>query len=268
MYENFRNAKAADSNSHTIEVQTDKKKDDRFSRYIDTEQFFKSMTLNDLRPFYNGTTLNERMAEIRKSIYYIRNNWGDFETLLQSLKEFIEKDEGMEFVEPESKASLDRLLVAKRDWLSDEEVAAPETLTYDAIRVYTSSEGYRRMYKFSNNIFRQADSVDIIQMIRNVTFMVELINIDLYNYCTKNPELQNFEGKVYRGMLVPDADIAAFKSLRNEPLNRRNIAVPLGICCGPNVFINFKYFHSLKVLTWDIGLSTFEYYIGNWGPSQ
>ena len=239
MHANFKNEKDENPGSHTSQVQTDKKTDDPVARYIDTEHFFKSVMLNDLRPFYNGTTLNERMAEIRKSIYYIRQNWGDFEKLLQALKEFIEKDEEMELIKPETKASLDRLLVAKRDWLSDDEVAATETLTYDAIRVYTSSEGYSKMYKFSNNIFRQADSVDSIQMIRNVTFMVELINIDLFNYCMKNPELQNFEGKVYRSMLVTDADIAAFRSLRNEPLNRRNIAVPLGIFHGSIIFIKF-----------------------------
>ena len=238
MHANVKYEKDVTPSSHTNPEQTDKKKDGRFTRYIDTEHFFKSVTLNDLRPFYNGTTLNERMAEIRKSIYYIRQNWSNFEKLLQNLKEFIEKDEGMEFIEAESKASLGRLLVAKRDWLSDEEVAATEPMTYDAIRVYTSSEGYSKMYKFSNNIFRQADSVEAIQMIRNVTFMVELINIDLFNYCMKNPELQNFEGKVYRSMLVTDADIAAFKSLRNEPLNRRNIAVPLGSFHVPNVFRN------------------------------
>jgi hypothetical protein len=50
-------------------------------------------------------------------------------------------------------------------------------------------------------------------MIRSVVFLVELINIDLFNYCLKCPERTNFEGIVYRGICVSDEDLSAFKAL-------------------------------------------------------
>jgi hypothetical protein len=202
--------KDKDTVKHDIDKSKVRKRRSRFVDIGKKSAFFKSRTLNELRPFYNGSTLDHRMMEIRKSIYYIRENWEDFDKFLASLKQLLLKDGNLTFEEPEDQAYADKLLTSKRTWLKKFEVAFLD-VTYDAIKLYTSSEGYGRMYRLSNEIFRREDSIDV-----------------LFNYCLKKPAMKHCEGMAYRGMCLDDEDITAFKSLRQEPMHRRNIAVPLG----------------------------------------
>lgn len=204
--------------------------DDRTDRFVETgdkPEVFKSKSLNNLKPFYNGSVLDDRMAEIRKSIYYIRQNWGEFDSFMTSLKDLLLEGGSIEFNDPRTKEDAEKLLSSRRDWLKAESIQEEE-LSFEAIKLYTSKEGHSRIYRVGNDIFRHEQSVVSVEMIRSMVFLVELINIDLYNYCLKAPEQCNFEGVVYRGICLTDEDFTAFKKLRAEPISRRNIAVPLG----------------------------------------
>ncbi|XP_045175691.2 uncharacterized protein LOC123536534 [Mercenaria mercenaria] len=204
---------------------------DRTDRFVETgenPEFFKSKSLSNLKPFYNGSVLDNRMTEIRKSIYYIRQNWSEFDTFLTTLKQLLLENGSIEFKDETTRKHAERLFTSKRDWMTGEAVRNQD-VSFEAVKLYTSKEGHSRIYRVSNQIFRHEDSVVSVEMIRSVVFLVELINIDLFNYCLKCPQQSNFQGVVYRGLCLTDADLAAFKTLRDEPISKRNIAVPLGL---------------------------------------
>ena len=204
--------------------------DDRSNRFVETvtdnPELLKSKSLNKLKPFYCGVNLDERMADIRASIYYIRQHWDEYPSFLLKLKHLLIDQDGFEIKDKRTRDDLDILLSTKRDWLTNEE-AMTRKLGYEAVKVYTSKEGHGHIYRLSNDIFRKATLMSI-ETIRSMVFLVELINIDLYNYCLKCPEQKNFEDVVYRGICLAEDDLIAFKALREEPLGSRNIAVPLG----------------------------------------
>jgi hypothetical protein len=202
---------------------------DRLDRFGETEEnpeLLKSQSKN-LKPFYNGSILDDRNAEMRKSIYYIRQHWDEFESFMTLLKQLLMEGGAIEFKNETTRRHAEKLFSSKRNWMTEESIKS-EPVSFDAVQLYTSKEGHSRIYRICNDIFRQEDSLLRENMIRCVVFLIELINIDLYNYCLKYPEKRDFQGMVYRGMCLSDEDLMTFKSLRDQPIHRRNIAVPLG----------------------------------------
>lgn len=59
--------------------------------------------------------------------------------------------------------------------------------------------------------------------------MVELINIDLFNYIHKYPQFDQFQGIVYRGMALEPSSFNIFESLMDQPIPKRYISIPLGL---------------------------------------
>lgn len=201
---------------------------DRLDRFGETEEnpeLLRSQSKH-LKPFYNGSVLDDRNAEMRKSIYYIRQHWDEFDSFMTSLQQLLMEGGAIEFKNETTRKHAEKLFSSKRNWMTEESVMGDD-VSFDAIKLYTSKEGHSRIYQKCNDIFRQEDSVLREHMIRSVVFLIELINIDLYNYCLKYPEKRDFQGMVYRGMCLSDEDLMTFKSLRDQPINRRNIAVPL-----------------------------------------
>ncbi|WAR20482.1 hypothetical protein MAR_002320 [Mya arenaria] len=207
---------------------------ERSGRFVETRhnpEVFKIKQFNqgnqEMAPFYNGVTLEERMAEVRSSIYYIRQNWGKRHQFMEELKHLLQDGDGLEFEEETTRAHCVQLFSSDRDWLTQEK-AQPAELNYEAVKLYTSKDGHKKIYRIANYIFRQKGDVSP-EIIRCIVFLVELINIDLFNYCLKFPGRSDFQGTVYRGMGVTDEDLDAFKAMREEPINKRNVAVPLGL---------------------------------------
>ena len=224
---------------------------DRSGRFVEQgedSEMLKSKSLNDMKSFYNGQTLDERMAEIRKSIVFIRQHWDQYDTFIDSLRELMQEG-GMQFKDPQTVAHAEAVLSkeTKRDWMNEKEAQDREP-SYDAIKLYTSKEGYAQIYRVSNDIFRQESSVSVTEKIRSVVFLVELINIDLFNYCLRNPLRTDFEGSVYRGMCLSSEDLGAYEALRKLPIAKRNIAVPLGLLsASANVNVARKFIkHQMK----------------------
>ncbi|KAH3854273.1 uncharacterized protein LOC127870716 [Dreissena polymorpha] len=208
--------------------------DERSERFVETRdkpEILKIKSLNqnnkEMAPFYFGDTLDNRMAEIRKSIYHIRNNWSEFQQFQAALKNLLLEDDELDFKDKETRIHCAHVLTADRDWLTLDE-AHSKDLGYEAIKLYTSKEGHAKIYRLANAIFRQKAEVSA-ERIRSVVFLIELINIDLFNYCQKDQTKVDFRGTVYRGIAVTEEDLQAFKDLRNQPIANRNIAVPLGL---------------------------------------
>lgn len=212
-------------------AEEEERDDDRDSRFVETDEhpeFMQSREIKNLKPYYNGSVLDDRNAEMRKSIYYIRQHWDEYDTFVESLKKMFMKDEAVEFKDKTTEADVEILFSRQRNWMTEESVK-DVNLTYEAIRLYTSDEGYKRIYTLCNHVFRDEYCLVSLEEIRTVVFLIELINIDLYNYCLKNEEKRDFKGTVYRGMVLDEKDFAQFKRLRESPINKRNIAVPLGM---------------------------------------
>jgi hypothetical protein len=68
------------------------------------------------------------------------------------------------------------------------------------------------------------------KIVRMTIFLVEAVNIELFLYTRLYPELQNFEGKVYRGVTTSVEDYSKFKKLmETDVLENRVISVPLSL---------------------------------------
>lgn len=202
---------------------------DRYGDWKNYKDLFQSGKLGSSRPFFEGDNVRERMNQVRKSIVNIRHNWNKFDEFMGDLRVLLEKNCLSSEHDPELTERLSRLFGNRRNWidrlLPDERVAD----NYDAVRLYTSAKGYEKIYSFMNLVFRSELSADFEHIVNSVVFLVELINIDLYNY-RYNPhtEIQDFNGVVYRGMCLTDSEIQAFSRVCQQPLSERYIAIPLG----------------------------------------
>lgn len=227
---------------------------DREDRFVETDkhpEFMQSREFKDLKPYYNGSVLDDRNAEMRKSIYYIRQHWDEYDSFIVALKQLFLSDEPIEFKDPHTNNDFEKLFSKQRNWMTEESVQQEEP-TYEAIRLYTSKEGYSRIYRLCNHVFRDEKCLVSVDEIRSVVFLIELINIDLYNYCLRYPEKRDLQGTAYRGMVLDEVDFAQFKTLRDAPISKRNIAVPLGKYC----YTNYSLFVLVSCLTFVVSFKT------------
>eukprot|EP00795_Rhopilema_esculentum_P010482 gene10482-19193_t len=200
----------------------------RVERYGSNEQspeLFQSQNLNDLKPYYNGELVNSRMAEVRKSITYIRNHWDDRAKFARGLAEFLAGRLNSE-VEKDFMKRVDLIKNEDLNW-GDIDETQLEKSNFNVIRLYTSETGYNKIFGIMNSLFRYDDTTNDPKTIQTIVFLVELLNIDLYNLCLKNKSCDNFTGIVYRGVGLKDEDFDAFKSLMKKEIQQRYIAIPL-----------------------------------------
>nr|KAG5697798.1 hypothetical protein BaRGS_016060 [Batillaria attramentaria] len=188
------------------------------------------------------------MTEIRKSINYIRENWQQYDRFLASLKKLIKEipQEG------NSKDLVDRarsLFSSRKDWKANANEVGGDP--FNAIRVYTAEAGYSSFFAVIYALFRKDNSTESEETIRAAVFLVELLNIDLFNYCLANPSLGNFQGTVYRGLSVSQEDLTKFRELFTRPISQRYISVPLGLMSSSLNRAKAEEFLSLSVATSD-----------------
>jgi hypothetical protein len=65
--------------------------------------------------------------------------------------------------------------------------------------------------------------------LRSAVFLVELLNIDLFNYRERNQHADNFEGTVYRGMAISGIELERYYESLTGPLSERYQSVPLAM---------------------------------------
>ena len=99
---------------------------------------------------------------------------------------------------------------------------------YAALEMYTSNDGYKKVFGYINQIFRKS-AVNEMEIYGAVA-LVELLTIDLYNFRLANigcSKLYNFQDIVHRGLSVGPDVLKTFEDLMTQPLQNRNFSVPL-----------------------------------------
>lgn len=191
----------------------------RFFEDVEIPAAFRSLSLNNLRQYYNGDTLTVRMNKIRETISYIRENWVDKQGFVDT---FIE---GFDDLRSETVVFeiIERISIHPRQWTKYEQ----KNLDFDMIRLYTSDEGYAKIFSCLNSIFRADDSTGDNNLIRLCVIIIEMLNIDLFFYCKLYPNVAGFSGVVYRGMVLSNDDVQSLIELLKKPIKDRYIAIPL-----------------------------------------
>jgi len=119
-------------------------------------------------------------------------------------------------------------LGAPRDWVDRGAAGAPAP-NYDVVKLYTSEIGYRAIFAIVNRIFRTMAHDGFAASADAGAFLVELLNIDLFNYWHVVLGRADFHGTVYRGMCVSEQDLAIYRSLLAGSIQQRAIGIPLGM---------------------------------------
>ena len=99
---------------------------------------------------------------------------------------------------------------------------------YAALEMYTTNDGYKKVFGYINQIFRKHDVNET--EIYGAVALVELLTIDLYNLRSANigcSKLYNFQDVIHRGLSVGPDVLQAFQTLMEQPLQNRNFSVPL-----------------------------------------
>ena len=100
----------------------------------------------------------------------------------------------------------------------------PAEQNCDLIRFYTSSDGYETIFKYMNSIFREEHDKDVYD---SAAFLVECMNIELYNLVKTKLEFSNFENTIYRGIMLDENTISNLLDIKELEVQDRKFAVPL-----------------------------------------
>ncbi|KAG6826508.1 hypothetical protein H0H92_015563 [Tricholoma furcatifolium] len=176
--------------------------------------------------FYNAKTLSTRMDALRQAIIYVRENWRDYPALMNDLRSYIiELTDG---AENHSLPYLTTVLTSLKSWNSKLNTI-PDDEDLSVIRLYTSKAGYDHIFRIINQSFRTDDVAEQIRRVRCAAFLIELLNVDLFNYTLRTPRTHNFQGTVYRGVVFSDEQLQDFKDLAAKPVADRYWAIPLAM---------------------------------------
>ncbi len=164
------------------------------------------------------------MAQLRRAIHEIRVNWNRYPVFMAELRDIFTHGDAASVKDNAAMRRAELFFSSRKSWaaLSDDD-------DFTALRLYTSDAGYRRIFRTINTALRGSAVVDNEQAIRSAAFLIEMLTIDLFHYRVIDQEADNFEGLVYRGMCVDDADLASFAKLTNAPLSDRYLSVPLAL---------------------------------------
>jgi hypothetical protein len=220
----------------------------RFGGWNELEALSQSGRIGQLRPFFAGPNVGSRMTKVRKSIQYIRHNWDQYPEFMSTLRLLmVEHDlEGNHDDDLSRRASA--LFASRKDWIDSPNLERESTTDYDAVRLYTSDQGYRRIFSVVNSIFRSEVTTDFERTVVGAVFLVELLNIDLYNYCWSYPNAKDFEGVVYRGMCISQRDFHAFSQVCQQPISERYISIPLGLVSTSTETTEAEFFLASRLM--------------------
>lgn len=180
--------------------------------------------------FYHGEGVAERMTLVRGAIAHVRENWKNYATLMDSLKRLIQAGIADPLPRGDTE-SLDHILSSSKEWLDRrEESAVVELEDYSVIRLYSSSFGYQRIFMIADNILRTNSGIlQRQEALNSAVFLVELLNVDLFNYVSVTNHADNFQGIVFRALPASDEQLQSFRELAASPIAERYWAIPLAI---------------------------------------
>jgi hypothetical protein len=196
----------------------------RLERFGDTDGM--------LVPYFENDRGTNRMNMVRKAIIAVREHW---ERHGENTREEIEEQllrmaVGRLVSKPHTRNGYEKVVrqafARKRDWyerLPESEREMPP----DMIKLYTHSQGYKAIFGSVHKIFRSENPP--MEDVFGATYLVELLNIELYNYWCTHPEARNFTGTVYRGMSVTPETLDKFNQLVSRPVGKRAFSIPLAL---------------------------------------
>ena len=188
------------------------------------------------KPLYHGIDETERMNHVRLNITTVREWWNSLEQC-RKVGNMILEVINAETLSRELRDEIDKALQSARFWADQQRVTLEESQncktnniigTYDALQLYTASAGYKKIFGYINQVFRQENVSE--RMIQGAVALVELLTIDVYNLRLDNyglAQYYNFQDVVHRGMPVKRDVLQAFTALLAKPLKERNFSVPL-----------------------------------------
>lgn len=175
-----------------------------------------------LRSFYNGPAVSERMAAVREAIVYIRTHWNEYPKFTDDLQSYFQEAQGNMAI-----SLLSDAMGNPKEW-ADRRLVHPFLEDYSIIRLYTTENGFAQIFKIINNAFRQDELTTHSTRLRSAVFLVELLNIELFNYLYTN-QATGFTGIVYRGLCLSSEHLEQFMSMTTMPVKERFWAIPLAM---------------------------------------
>jgi hypothetical protein len=192
----------------------------------------KANSKSDSETFFVGPEADDRMKKFRESISYIRLAWDRYPQFMGELRDYVMRQRepqivpGRESEWKEGPGLVETLLSSRKEWpeLGDGE----NDVGYSAVRLYTSDYCYKKIFEPMNYSFREWNLAG--KDLRALTFLVELLNIDLYRYIHVNSEANDFTGRTYRGMRITSKALAKIReTAADENLKNRYVAIPLSM---------------------------------------
>jgi hypothetical protein len=151
---------------------------------------------------------------------------------MQELREYIDRlgKTGAYFAPSteEDRRALEGLLSSSKDWADR---SPTQTDSFDVLHLYTSQFGYKTMFGLLNVTFRTVDITEQGQEkdLHSAVFLIELLNIDLFNYILRNPSKSGFQGTIYRGVSFTKEGIEDFRNLATMAVRDRYWSIPLAM---------------------------------------
>jgi hypothetical protein len=179
-----------------------------------------------LPSFFAGVHAYARMDLVREAINEIRSEWHRYPAFMSELRDLVALS-GVDLTSGATNTRFRRVLSSQKSWARSSTPDASDD--YDVIRLYASASGYRQIFQTINTAFRSAALVHDPGHLRAATFLIELLNIDLYNYRSRTPEADDFQGTVYRGMCVRTEELDALRRVAVGPISERYVSVPLAM---------------------------------------
>lgn len=168
------------------------------------------------------------MGEVRKAIEYIRGRWSDYSIFMQELREYMDRLGSFSTSTEEDRRTLESLLSSSKEWGDRSPTHAN---SFDVLHLYTSQFGYNTIFGLLNVAFRTDAVTEQGQEkeLRSAVFLIELLNIDLFNYLLRDPLKSGFQGIVYRGVSFTEEEIDDFRTFATIPVRDRYWSIPLAM---------------------------------------
>lgn len=200
-----------------------------FLRFFDKSPVFQAGEIGrNTKAFFVGENVDTRMNQMRSPIEYVREHWHEKDALL----DMYDKEIPVKI--------LDREYFEKKEWIDVPNADKSNTNTFSLLNQYDEDDGYKRIFQAMNGILRNPN---LTQNAYNAAaLLVEFFNIELYNYIKFNKKASNFQGVIYRGLLVSNRVLEEFKKLSDIPFGQRKLGIPLSLMSATtseNVAVRF-----------------------------
>ncbi|KAG6873992.1 hypothetical protein C0995_007948 [Termitomyces sp. Mi166 len=179
--------------------------------------------------FYHGKGVAERLAIVGDAIIYVRTNWSNYGMLMERMRALLTRRLGNPLPAGDT-GELQRLLASSKEWRDRSRESISSSDDYSAIRLYSSGFGYKEVFKIVDTILRtNATDSQQLEELNDAVFLVELVNVDLFNYVSTVPQANNFQGVVYRALAASNEQLEGFQALAAKSISDRFWAIPLAL---------------------------------------